>query len=248
MSKHFSKYWLPDLSQRDTQSELMDDPNSNIRLLYRTLAQFEHINSLFSGYKKLTRQFIIPDMLARRKKVYRVIDIGCGGGDYARWLTKECNGNGVTVQITCIDSDKRIADYASDNCQNYSNIQIVHRDATDPEVWKNPFDYSYANHFLHHLPNNEILPVVQLINRHTLYGFLLNDILRSQIALIAYTILGLFFFRNSFALYDGRISIKKGFKVTELKRLIYGSSNIQMIKVEKCWPFRCLVYQFDNHS
>ncbi|MBD3322796.1 MAG: methyltransferase domain-containing protein [Chitinivibrionales bacterium] len=238
-----SRSWFPDLSERASCSELMDDPLGDTALLYRTLDQFESINALLSGFKSIARRYIIDDMRARGKQDYRVADLGCGGGDFSRWFTDECRSRGIRVTMTCIDSDKRVVDYARKKCGPYPAIRIVHANACDPEIWKTPHDYAYGNHFLHHFPGREIARVIGLVDEHTRYGFLFNDIMRSTVALAGYTLLAALFFRKSFAFYDGRLSIMKGFRLEELREAAEAAGASHSIKVSSRWPFRCIVYR-----
>ncbi|MBD3346129.1 MAG: methyltransferase domain-containing protein [Chitinivibrionales bacterium] len=235
-------YWLPDLSERYCQPELMDFPESDTTLLYRTLDQFEHINDLFSAYKRLTRKYFLSDMITRGKKEYRVADIGSGGGDYARWLVKECRKRGITTKVTCIDSDKRVIDYAVKKCSSFPEITILHRNVTDPQVWRDPYDYAYANHFLHHFATEKIPGLLSLIDRNIRNAFLINDIYRSPGAYVGFTLICALLFRKSFAFYDGRLSIRKGFRLSELQSYVDKANLPHHTYIRREWPARCVVF------
>jgi hypothetical protein len=80
------------------------------------------------------------------------------------------------------------------------------------------------------------------VNNNTNRCFVLNDILRSHLGYLGYTLFTGILMHNSFAFYDGRLSIKKGFTYKELDKYvseIKDRSNEIKIKVLK--PSRLVI-------
>jgi hypothetical protein len=67
---------------------------------------------------------------------------------------------------------------------------------------------------------------MKIIDKKTKKRFLLNDLKRSNFAYLGFTLFAGLFFHNSFAFYDGRLSIKRGFKKEELQKYLTGSHSI----------------------
>jgi 2-polyprenyl-3-methyl-5-hydroxy-6-metoxy-1,4-benzoquinol methylase len=231
-------FFFPDLSKRSNEPELMDDYHSDKKKLINTVKQFTILNFLFTRSRGLIKKYILPDM--KKNKNYTFLDLGAGGCDIPIWLLKKCNKAGINVKITCIDNDKRITDYATKKCKTFSNIKIINASAFDIEKFDN-FDYIFANHFLHHLPYNDISKLIDLIFKKTNRLFLLNDILRSNAAYLGYTLFTGLFIHFSFAFYDGRLSIKKGFTQEELKQIIDNSAHKKRLKIVKAKPARICI-------
>jgi hypothetical protein len=138
--------------------------------------------------------------------------------------------------VICIDSDERIADHARKQCRNYPEIEIRCQSLSQiPDIPQ--FDYAFANHFLHHIRTEDIHSVLHKIDTVTLQGFLINDIRRSLPAYLGYSLAAGLFFHRSFAFYDGRLSIQRGFTVPEMKEWM-GSDLSGSIQILTALPSR----------
>ena len=233
-------FFFPDLSIRSDENELMDLPDCNKKKLINTVKQFTILNYFFTRSRTLLKQYFIPHMLQNKKEVVTFLDIGAGGCDIPIWLLKFCKKNDLKIKITCLDNDERIIEYAKEKCKSLSDIDIIQASAFDlKKVGK--FDYIFANHFLHHLKTDEIPVIINLIYRQTNKIFLLNDIYRSNLAYFSYTLFTGVFMHDSFAFYDGRLSIKKGFLESDIIDIIQKSKNENNYKFHKIKPARIFI-------
>jgi SAM-dependent methyltransferase len=230
-------YFWPDMKERSSEVELMDLTSSDQGKLHTTLKQFEFINLLLSRSRYLIKKYIISDMLKNRSTKYTFLDIGSGGCDIAIWLCKQCLKKGIKIHITCIDRDVRAVRYSTGRCRNYEDINVMQLDALDLDDLDD-FDYTFSNHFLHHLPDDQIGEIIRIVDRKTRKRFLFNDIRRSRLAFLGFTIFGSIFLHNSFSYFDGRLSIKKGFTMEEFRKYPTSPSSI---KVNKISPSRIYI-------
>lgn len=233
-------FFFPDLSIRSTEDELMDLPDCNKKKLINTVKQFILLNFLFTRSRALIKKYIVPHMFQDKYKLITFLDIGAGGCDIPIWLLGFCKKKGLSVKITCLDSDKRIIEYARKKCKSIKEIEIIEASAFD---LKNlgKFDYIFANHFLHHLQIELIPTIIDLIHKQTNRVFLLNDIYRSNLAYLGYTLFTGVFMHNSFAFYDGRLSIKRGFIDSEIIDVINKSKSKNHIEFHKIKPARIYI-------
>ena len=81
------------------------------------------------------------------------------------------------------------------------------------------FDFIFTNHLLHHFSDQDIYKIINLIQSNTRRVFLLNDLKRSYLSYLGFSLFAGIFLHNSFAFHDGRISIMKGFRAYEMKRI-----------------------------
>ncbi|NLD93635.1 MAG: methyltransferase domain-containing protein [Fibrobacter sp.] len=244
MNSFFRRFFDPlGLSRRDNRSELMDDPSCDTQRLIRTVGQFEIINMLFTRSHYLATRYLIPQGVNARTRSLSVLDIGAGGGDFARGLSRWAERHGTHLEITCIDIDPRIVDFAREQCNGYSNITIEQGDIWSPELAKRRFDCVFANHFLHHIPDQSIPDVLSLLNSLAKEKLLINDTRRSQLAYTGYAIFSRLFLHNSFAAYDGLLSIRKGFSKRELTDHIAHAGLSNSLKVRTFFPGRVIVYK-----
>lgn len=232
------KYLFPDLKQRSDEIELMDDPDSPEKELFNTLKQFKIINFLFTRSRYLINKYIINDILKDPKRSYTFLDLGAGGCDISFWLYKKCKKLKLNVKVTCLDSDARIIKYLKNKFEFINGIEIKEGCAFELDKI-GEFDYIFSNHFLHHIPSKKIPFIINFIAKHTRRVFLLNDLYRSNFIFFGHSLFSRFFLYNSFAYYDGRISIKKGFLYKEMLNYIKLIKNKDFkIITKKLFPSR----------
>lgn len=204
------------------ESELMDTPTSDRAKLERTLNQFIVINWFFSNSRGLISKYIIQDIETQNDREFlTLLDVGSGACDIAIWLARKCK----RLRITCLDHDPRVVEYAKRRCASQPAIEVVLGSASDLEDMET-YDYIFANHFLHHLADEEIEPTFATMLKKSRRLFLINDLLRSPWAYLGFSIFSGLFLHRSFARADGLLSIKKGFRPEELVELT-SSGDIQ---------------------
>jgi 2-polyprenyl-3-methyl-5-hydroxy-6-metoxy-1,4-benzoquinol methylase len=235
-------FW-PDLSQRVSMPELMDDPCSDPVRLERTLRQFVIINRLLTRMRYLASRVFVRDMLRRPGRCHTVADLGAGGGDFGRWLIRHCRARGLRVKVLSVDNDPRVAEFAREQCRGWDAIQVVERDARDVLAQPDGIDYIFANHFLHHIPDEAIPRLLQAIDRAAGRAFVLNDITRTHWAYLGFTLLSAPLRRYSFAFYDGRLSIRRGFTLCELREHVRRAGLSGSVAVDTCKPSRLYVWR-----
>jgi 2-polyprenyl-3-methyl-5-hydroxy-6-metoxy-1,4-benzoquinol methylase len=222
--------------------ELMDLPHSDGKALIRTLRQFRLINLLLSRSRSLLREFLVPDMLACARRSLTLLDLGAGHCDLGRWMAGYAEKKTKRrLEVICLDSDPRVVSHMQEVHRNNPRLRVLQERAERIEEI-GPFDYVFANHFLHHLPDPELRPMLRRICRSTTRLFLINDLLRSRSSYLFYTLFARLFLPQSFAVEDGRRSIRKGFLPGELKELLEDLGCSWQIRVFTRFPGRmCIV-------
>jgi hypothetical protein len=208
---------LPDLSVRATLHELMDEPDCDETRLLRTVRQFASINRLVGRYRTILRNTVLADMRKDPDREYHLVDMGAGGCDIDVWLLRAARRAGLKLRITACDIDERIIGYAQSEYGDEPGLTIQNRDLLSGPVPAS-VDYVFANHFLHHLTNAQIVGLIRkwepLVRRKMVF----SDLHRLRSAYAGYTVFALFF-PKSFARVDGLISIRRGFVPGDLAAL-----------------------------
>lgn len=194
----------------------MDLPESDSLRLERTLSQIAWINRLMTGSRRLLRRTVLEDLRRHPgRPPLTLLDVGAGGCDIAAWLAR----SSPALRVVCLDHDPRVTAFARRRCAALPNVEIRLGSASELESMES-FDYVFANHFLHHLPEEEIAATVQAMLRRTRRLLVINDLLRSHQSYIIYSLFAVVFLHRSFARNDGRLSIRKGFRPEELRDLL----------------------------
>lgn len=234
--------WLTDFSIRSHQSEMMGNSKVDDKRVYRTLSQFKIINLLFSRSRKLMKDILIPHMLQAGKTKIALLDIGAGGGDIAIWFSRLCRSRGIDIEILCLDSDPKVVKYARKKCRHVNNVTVRLGLVDDIEALDMNVDYIFANHLLHHLRDQDIHRFLKRVYKNARRGFLINDLVRSPLAYLGFTLFAGGFLHGSYHFHDGRISIKKGFKPQEIEEVIVKSELTGIVKLGQLIPARAFVY------
>ncbi|MCC5847697.1 MAG: methyltransferase domain-containing protein [Verrucomicrobia bacterium] len=193
---------------RARDEEQMDHPDCDPTQLFRTLDQFHGINRCFSRARGLLRRTFLADMQPGRR--YHLVDLGAGACDLPVWLLAAARKRKLDLRITAVDADPRIIDYARKRYGHIGGLHIREGNALELETFA-PFDYLFANHFLHHLPDEEISILLAEAHRLCQRGFVISDLRRSPWSYLGFSLFARVY-RRSFSRADGLISIRKGFQ------------------------------------
>jgi len=197
--------------RRADEEELMDLPDGDEAHLFRTLDQFHDINRLFSRVRGLLKRTVLADM--RPGTQYHLVDLGAGACDIPVWLLHEAKRRGLSLEVTAVDADPRVVRYAEERYGDHPGLNILQADALDLDTLA-PFDYLFANHFLHHLPDAALPPLIADAHRLARRGFVFSDLRRSPWSYLGFSLFARVY-RDSFARADGLLSIRKGFTPAE---------------------------------
>ena len=228
--------------------EQMDAEDADCKHLEQTYADFYALNRLISQWNRVYAKYIRPHAkeIQRQGNIFKVCDVGCGGGDIAFLLFKWLKKDGINAHIIGIDIDNRAIAWAKANrivsaetaqvnkkksiglfFECISTSELIHRN--------HKVDLVINNHVLHHIPFEKINP---FLTECAALGtrVICNDLERSS---LAYSLFSLCFplrYRSSFIYQDGRISLKKSFRKKELEELSPIGWGVQRL-----FPFRLLL-------
>ncbi|TWT94562.1 hypothetical protein Pla52n_53830 [Stieleria varia] len=228
--------FFSDLSQRSTETELMDSRDSDVGQLFNTLGLFPTINRWLTPCHRLINHYILSAMKSDRHRRWTLLDIGAGGGDLARWLSDRCHRLGIHLDVTCLDHDPRVIEFARQKCDSYANIEVRHAKAQSLHGTDEQWDFVFANHFLHHLHDEELSPVLSKIARVTKHRFVLSDIHRTGLTYLAFSSLLPLRWTRSFVYHDGRTSIRRAFTVAECHQMLAAAGMNGSVKVRRYLP------------
>ena len=213
--------------RRTDLTERMDDPDCDLQKLERTYRHFTTLNRLIAGWSGIYKIWIRPRLKAGPATL---LDIGCGGGDVARYLHHQATRDGLALTATGIDPDARAIAYA----RRQDNPAGVHfRQVHSSEVSES-FDFVVSNHLLHHLTGKELTRLAGESARLSRTAAIHNDLHRHPVAYAGHSVLGLAF-PGSFIREDGLTSLRRAYTPAELKGALPDGW-----RVENRFPFRLL--------
>lgn len=189
--------------------------------------------------KLLWRHILLPAV--RGGGSASVLEVGCGGGDVLAWLARTARESGVTLQLCGLDVDARAVARARQSLAPFPEARVRHAGIDDLDVIGESADYVVCNHVLHHLAAEEIVPALRQLRRVTRRRLVINDLERSRSAYWLFSALAGVAFRNSFVFGDGRLSIRKGFRLPELRAACAQADFPSTARIFAMAPWRVVV-------
>ncbi|MDF7799363.1 methyltransferase domain-containing protein [Pontiellaceae bacterium B1224] len=237
---------FPNMTARATIDELMDAPDCDETRLLRTVRQFSAINRQVARYRTILKREVLADIMLDPDREYHLVDMGAGGCDIDVWLLNAARKRGLKLRISACDIDPRIIRYARSTFGNTPGLTIRKADLL-AESFDDPVDYVFANHFLHHLTEEHIVALLRLWQPRVRRRLVFSDLRRDPASYLGYAALSLFY-PHSFARIDGLISIRKGFKYTELIALAREAVGDQVFYINHLRPGRLVLCIPGSHS
>lgn len=208
---------FPKLHQRASAAELMDDFTNGGEELREALRELRRLNRLFAasaptlyGIKQLWKE-------AGKPKRLSITDIGAGSGDVNRRVLQWASRQGVTLEITLVDLTEEACAEARQLYLDEPRVQVIRGNLFSlPEAIT---DIVTGTQFLHHFSEEELPHAVASMLRAARLGVVVNDIHRHWIAWTAVWLATRAISSNRYILNDGPLSVAKGFRSQDWKRL-----------------------------
>lgn len=214
--------------------ELMDRNDCDVEKLENTYRQFAVINRLLSNWRRIYKKRLLP-LMSDFTKTYSLLDIGFGGGDIPLAISRWAKKDGVKLEITAIETDERAFDFAQSLPQD-PVVTFKNCSSTDLKKESEQFDFVISNHVIHHLEEKDLSTILSESEELATSFIIFNDIERSDLGFVLFSVFSRILFWNSFITADGLTSIKRCFTKDELKEIAPKGWN-----VEKSFPFRLLL-------
>jgi SAM-dependent methyltransferase len=226
-----------DFAQRAQLEERMDDLSIQGPELEGALLSLERVNRLLGGHRLILGGLdTLWQHSSPKPKVWKVLDLGCGGGDTLRAIARWGYTRGRKLELVGWDANPNTAAYARERCAGCPSIEIQAADA-----FADPFppgvDVVLCSLFLHHFSEDEICSLIRKMHRSGIPFVLINDLHRTPLAYTAFQLFCAFFRIPNMARHDGLISIRKGFRRADWEELI-PSISFYSHSLKWQWAFR----------
>lgn len=222
---------------RATETELLDQPDFDPALAAASYRFMERINGRFGGIQ-VVRRFLAAEMAGHRTDALplRILDIGSGSCDIPLAVSRWARGRGISLRITCLETARSAADLARRQLARAGDpaVHLLQEDVFNHQPAE-PYDYAVASMCFHHFSDAQILALLQRLRGFVRSSVLINDLRRSRLASLAARVplVG----APAGVRHDALLSIRRGFKISELKALLRQLDRVE-VSVEAARWFR----------
>lgn len=175
-----------------------------------------------------------------RKKIYHIVDLGCGSGDVLKYIARWARSHKFQVKLTGIDRNPDAIKYLVKNCSGYPEISGLASDYKDFLETEPKIDIVHCSLFCHHLNDVELLELFRYLKNYARNGFVINDLQRSSIAYYSVWFLTRLLRGSTLSQHDGPVSVLRAFTRHELTKLLQ-TAGLKEISIQWRWAFRYLV-------
>ncbi len=206
----------PDFSRRSDQKELLDRDDIPFPDIARNMRELDFINTWLGGHAisvKGLRQ------LSRGRKRIGICEIGCGGGDNLRVLSRWCQKNGMEVQVTGIDYNAHCLSVAKERWKD-GPAEWIHSDYRQVVFGSQRPDIIFSSLFCHHFTDAELIGQLRWMEAQAGLGWFINDLQRHPLAYHSIRLLTAGFSRSYLVRHDAPLSVLRGFHRREWQALL----------------------------
>lgn len=225
-----------DLSQRSQQKELMDADNIPFAAMSQTLKELNIVNTRLGGHA-ITMEGVRK--LAHNTSSLIVCEIGCGGGDNLFALYRYCSKKNIPTRFIGIDINPECIAFAQ---RQYPQMDCawICSDYMLADFSLGQPDIIFSSLFCHHFSNEQLIQMLQWLNKNCKAGFFINDLHRHWLAYYLIKYITKFFSRSYLVKNDASLSVARSFRKKEWKAL-FQQAALPMFSIHWKWAFRWLV-------
>lgn len=223
----------PDLVER------MDEPDADRDTLFRTYQRFETLNRLVAAWDRTYTHHIRPHLHTDRPNT--LLDVGCGLCDVSGYLVRRARQDGFQLTAVGIDPSPFVASFMAHRTPPEG---VTYRQAhtTDLVAEGARFDFVISNHLLHHLSDADVRSLAEDCARLAEIRSIHSDLRRNRLAYLLFTAFAKPFGIGTFIHEDGRLSIRKSFRRSELIQVLPPEWSVQ-----PQFPWRLLSIRHERH-
>ena len=224
---------MADLKTRWYKKELLDADDIPFEDIKVCMKELNTVNRLLGGHSITLSG--VKEITGARSENIQICEIGCGGGDNLKALSKKYRG----ASFIGIDMKKECVAFAG---QQYPELKAdwIASDYSKADLNNKKPDIIFSSLFCHHFTNEELVNMLQWMQANSSKGFFINDLQRSRVAYYLIKWLTAVFSKSYLVKNDACLSVARSFRKKDWQR-IFRLAGINNYSIRWRWAFRYLV-------
>jgi 2-polyprenyl-3-methyl-5-hydroxy-6-metoxy-1,4-benzoquinol methylase len=224
---------MVNLQNRSYEQELLDADGIPFKDIRKTMQELNSINTLLGGHKITVEG---ARNLSAGKTQLHICEIGCGGGDNLKAISNhpaagEFVYTGVDLKRECIQfAAEQYPELNADwICSDYQKTQFI----TKPDI-------IFSSLFCHHFTDEQLIEMLQWMDKNCSAGFFINDLQRNTVAYYLIKWLTALFSKSYLVKNDACLSVARSFVKKDWEK-IFLESGLKNYSIRWKWAFRYLI-------
>jgi len=217
--------------------EIMDNFDFHDDVVFQTLRELDFINHWLGGNGVTLG--VLEQLWKRipKQQPVSIGDLGCGSGEILRLIAKKASQQNRNVNLTGMDANAHIVDYARNQSRNLANVKFEVMNIFSNEFQSYKFDFVIATLFLHHFSDEELINLFASLKKQTRIGIIVNDLHRHPLAYYSIKWLTFLFSKSTMVKYDAPLSVLRAFKRKDFGSILE-KAGIEKYQLKWKWAFR----------
>jgi SAM-dependent methyltransferase len=223
-------------AKRSDRKELLDRDDIPFTDIERNMQELDFINTWLGGHGISIQG--LKRLLGGRQRI-SICEIGCGGGDNLRVLSRYCRRRGIEAEMIGVDSNAFCIAVARENWKG-GNADWVHSDYRQVVFDKRKPDIIFSSLFCHHFTDEDLVFMLRWMDRNAGTGWYINDLHRHPLAYHSIRLLTKCWSRSYLVKNDAPLSVLRGFTREEWVNLLR-EAGVENYSLKWKWAFRWLL-------
>ncbi|HEX8098406.1 MAG TPA: methyltransferase domain-containing protein, partial [Pyrinomonadaceae bacterium] len=230
---------IPDFRRRSEELEHLDKGDYTPEEYEGCLVELRRVNK-YLGDASALRRSLIPGVVRAGLNSFSVLDVGAGSGELLRVIAAWARKTQRRATLVGLELNARSARAILEESRGFPGVSALRGDALRLPFADGTFDFAVCSLFTHHFRDDQVVEILGEMSRVARRRVFVIDLHRHPAAYYLYTTVGRLFLRNRLIREDGALSILRGFKPGELRRLAE-RAGLKEITVERRFAFRLVL-------
>lgn len=230
-------------SVRSYEKELLDRNDIPFADIRQNMRELDIINTRLGGHAITIDGF---RRLLQGREAISVCEIGCGGGDNLAAIARWCAKRNIAVRLTGIDINPDCIQVARSTLAS-ADVRLLASDYRLADFGEEKPDIIFSSLFCHHFTDEQLVSMLQWMQRHSSVGFFINDLHRHWLAYYSIKWLTSAFSQSYLVKNDAPLSVRRGFVRKEWTALLR-QAGIGDSRPRWKWAFRWLIVSSEVRS
>ena len=230
---------LSSFSRRSYELEHLDKGDFTPEEYEGCLVELRRINE-WLGDARALRATLVPEIERAGLRSFSLLDVGAGSGELLRVAARSARARGWRARLVGLELNERSARAVLEESGDFAEINAVRGDAFHLPFADGAFDYVICSLFTHHFRDEGVVEILREFKRVARRRLFVIDLHRHAVAYFLYTTVGRLLLHNRLIREDGALSIRRGFRAGELRRLAE-AAELSNVEVRRRFPFRLVL-------